>query len=161
MSLRLKSPITVWVRQNEGMVVMGGRPKTTSVLSTLLCSIQERWLHLHCGQTLHLCYVRPSTFLLEDNRRIVVPVAGRLGVSAGGQGLVAFGVDDECLWVIVCLTNCMCFSGNLWWKPTLSKHTCECSPSEWHDDVTRHLPGNYPTVFYRKHCCKWFSLGQD
>lgn len=97
-SQSLKCPIIVWVRWNEGMVVMGRQPTPTAALSARLCSIQEHWLHLHCGQTLNLCYVRPCTFLLEDNRRIVVTVAG-----VTRSVCRTTGVGGHLVWVCVCV----------------------------------------------------------
>lgn len=147
----LKSPITVWTRWNEGMVVMGRRPMTTAALSARLCSIHEGWLRLYCGQTLHSFYVDPSTFLLGDNRWIVVSVCVPVHVGAHLRKKVG-----------LCLFNCMCFSVHLCLTPTLSKQTLECLPSKWcHDSAfTRKLivialvmTDWYLTIFYRKLCC--------
>lgn len=133
------------------------------VLSAHLCSFQEHWLHVHCGQTLNLCYVDPSTFLLKDNRRIAVTVAG-VTLSARGQGL-------EGVWCVSGSDSCLC--------PTLSVQACSCVwtgthsiiadtwafAGEWGDDcvykeVNTHCFGYDLLISYAgKLCChRFFSL---
>lgn len=170
MSPSLKSPIIVWVRWNEGMVVMGRRPITTVALSVRLCSIQEHWLHLRCGQTLNLCYVCPSTFLLEDNRRIAVTVAGVTRsvyrrTRVGGLSVHVFVCEKE--------SNVVCIQLRVFFCPsmtvsmfiltsTLLEQILECFAVEWGNDsvFTGKLMVSvlvmtdwYFTVLYRKLCC--------
>lgn len=158
MSPSLESPIIVWVRWNEGMVVMGRRPATTAALLARLCSIQEQWLHLHCGQTLNLCYVRPSTFLLEDNRRIVVTVAAvtrsvcrRTGV---GESLVcAREKERDFMSVQLCVfLSPSMLVPTLDLTPTPSKQTLECLPFKWgnvYQEINSHCFGYDWLISYR------------
>lgn len=79
------------------------------VLSVRLCSFQEHWLHVHCGQTLNLCYVDPSAFLLKDNSRL--RWQEWRAQSARGQGLEGvWCASDSCLCptVSVSVQACSC-----------------------------------------------------